>query len=67
MIKYEYILPELILDKNLISDNILGNLDLQSNFKIRNYDTNKTLKLLVNDLIGILRILILNLEFQVSC
>ncbi len=47
--KYEYILPELILAKNLISNNILGNLDLQSNFKIRNYDTNKTLKLLVND------------------
>ena len=43
--KYEYILPEITFDKNLFSNNILGNLDLQSNIKLHNYDTNKTKKL----------------------
>ena len=46
--KYEYILPELFLDKNLFNNN-LGNLNLQSNLKVRNYDTNKVTKFLVND------------------
>ena len=48
--KYEYILPEITFDKNLFSNNILGNLDLQSNIKLHNYDTNKTKKLFVNNL-----------------
>ena len=48
--KYEYILPDITIDKNLFSNSLLGNLDLQSNFKIHNHDTNKTKKLLVNDL-----------------
>ena len=39
--KYEYILPEVTFDKNLFSSNNLGSLDLQSNYKVRNYDTNK--------------------------
>ena len=39
--KYEYILPEITYDKNLVSNEILGNLDLQSNFKTHIYDTNK--------------------------
>ena len=39
--KYEYILPELTFDKYLLSDERFGNLDLQTNFKVRNYDTNK--------------------------
>ena len=47
--KYEYILPELTIDKNLFSNN-LGNLDLQTNFKVHNYDTNKLTSFLVNDL-----------------
>ena len=47
--KYEYILPEITFDRNLLSNNFLGNIDLQSNFKIHNYDTNKTTKFLVND------------------
>ena len=38
--KYEYILPEVTVDKNLLS-NKFGNLDLQSNLKFHNYDTNK--------------------------
>ena len=47
--KYEYILPDVTIDRNLFTNNSLGNLDLQSNLKIHNYDTNKTEKLLVND------------------
>ena len=47
--KYEYILPEIVLDKNLISNDKFGNLDLQMNFKTRNYDTNKLTSFLVND------------------
>ena len=48
--KYEYILPEITVDKNLFTSNIFGNIDLQSNYKDNNYDTNKTTKFLVNDL-----------------
>jgi LPS-assembly protein len=47
--KYEYILPNVLLDKNLFSKNEYGVADLQTNFKIHNYDTNKTTKFLVND------------------
>ena len=46
--KYEYILPEAFIDKNIFN-NDLGNLDLQSNLKVHNYDTNKFTKFLVND------------------
>ena len=48
--KYEYIAPEVTLDKNLFSDEKFGNLDLQTNFKVHNYDTNKNTNFLVNDL-----------------
>ena len=48
--KYEYILPEITYDKNLVSNEILGNLDLQSNFKTHIYDTNKLTNFFVNDL-----------------
>ncbi len=47
--KYEYILPELTVDKNLFSNTELGNLDLQSNFKVHNYETNKSTSFLIND------------------
>ena len=47
--KYEYILPELILNKNLVNSNKIGNIDLQSSFKVRNYETNKQTTFLVND------------------
>jgi LPS-assembly protein len=47
--KYEYILPEITLDKNLVNNNIIGNINLQTNLNIHNYDTNKTSKFLVND------------------
>ena len=46
--KYEYILPELIFDKNLLSNDKIGVVDLQTNLKVRNYDTNKYEKFLVN-------------------
>ena len=47
--KYEYIIPELTIDKNLFSNNEFGNLDLQTNFKVHNYDTNKLTSFLIND------------------
>jgi LPS-assembly protein len=47
--KYEYILPEITLDKSLINNNLIGNIDLQTNLNIHNYDTNKTSRFLVND------------------
>ncbi len=47
--KYEFILPELTIDKNLFSDEKLGNLELQTNFRTHNYDTNKLTNFLVND------------------
>ncbi len=48
--KYEYILPEMVLNKNLFTNNTFGSLDFQSNLKIHNYQTNKLTKFLVNDL-----------------
>ena len=48
--KYEYILPEITLNKNLYSNEALGNLELQSNLKVHNYDTNKLSTFQVNDL-----------------
>ena len=47
--KYEYILPDLIVSRNLFSNNRVGSLDFQSNLKLHNYDTNKFEKFLVND------------------
>ena len=47
--KYEYIFPELIFDKNLYNDDLFGNLDLQTNLKIHNYDTNKLTTFFTND------------------
>ena len=47
--KYEFILPDITIDKNIFSGNNFGNLDVQSNFQVHNYDTNKTKKSLVND------------------
>ena len=46
--KYEYIFPEAFFDTNLFNNN-LGNLDLQTNLKFHNYDTNKFTKFFVND------------------
>jgi len=48
--KYEYIFPEVIVDKNLFSNDKFGSLDFQSNYKVHNYDTNKFTNFLVNDI-----------------
>ena len=47
--KYEYILPDITVDKKLFSSEAFGNLDLQSSFKMHNYETNKLTNFLVND------------------
>ncbi len=46
--KYEFILPELNLNKNLYSEK-LGSGSFNSNFKIHNYHTNKFENFLIND------------------
>ncbi len=48
--KYEYILPDIVLDKNLLASDEYGNFDLRSNIKVHNYDTNKYNKFFVNDI-----------------
>ena len=48
--KYEYIYPELIFNKNLFSNSLFGSVNLDTNLKVHNYDTNKSSKLLVNNL-----------------
>jgi LPS-assembly protein len=46
--KYEYILPDITLNKNLFLDEFgFGN--FQTNVKIHNYDTNRYKKFLIND------------------
>ena len=47
--KYEYILPEITLEKNLFRNQNFGSLNLASNYKINKYDTNKLSNFLVND------------------
>lgn len=46
--KYENIVPDITMSKNLFSDKF-GNGDFNTNFKIHNFDTNKTKKLLINN------------------
>ena len=48
--KYEYLLPEMTVDKNLFMDEKFGMLDLQTNYKNHLYDTNKQISYLSNDL-----------------
>ena len=48
--KYEYIYPEITFNKNLLSDPIIGVIDLDTNLKVHHFDTNKTSKFLVNNL-----------------
>ena len=48
--KYEYILPEITLDKNLVNNQKFGELGMQTNLKIHNYDTNKLNSFLVNEI-----------------
>ncbi len=48
--KYEYLLPYLSLEKNILTDDKIGNFDFISNFRVRNYDVNKQTEFLVNDI-----------------
>ena len=48
--KYEYILPELTLDRNIFFKEDVGSAELLTNYKVHNYDTNKFTNFLVNDL-----------------
>ena len=48
--EYEYIIPDIILDKNLLTSNKYGVLDFQTNFKGHQYDTNNLTAFFVNDL-----------------
>ena len=49
--KFEYLLPSLVYNKNLISDLNFGSLDLNTNLEVKNYDVNKQTEFFVNDLI----------------
>ena len=46
--KYEYIFPELTIDKSLFNNNF-GSTDLQSSFRVHSFDTNKLKSYLIND------------------
>ncbi len=47
--KYEYIFPEITFDKYLLTSEKIGSIELQSNFKVRNYETNKLESFFIND------------------
>ena len=46
----EYILPSVTFSKNIFANENLGSGNITSNFKIENYETNKTNRSLINDL-----------------
>ncbi len=48
--KYEYILPNLIYEKNLVSNNKIGIVDLYTNAIGKNFNVNQTTKFLINNL-----------------
>jgi LPS-assembly protein len=47
--KYEYILPNLVFERNVFTDEKLGMVDIHSNAFTKNYNVNQTTKMLVND------------------
>ena len=47
--KYEYLLPYITFEKNLVTNPNYGSLDLTSNLRVRNYDVNKQTEFFVND------------------
>ena len=65
--KYEYVLPDIILSKNLFSSPKFGNADFTSNLNVHNYDTNKFANFSLTILIGFptafLQIILLTEEF----
>ncbi len=48
--KYEYVLPNLVFERNLISNDEIGIIDLYTNAVAKNYKVNQTTKFLVNDI-----------------
>tara|TARA_Y100000590_G_scaffold457362_1_gene609838 strand:- start:12321 stop:14669 length:2349 start_codon:yes stop_codon:yes gene_type:complete len=48
--KYEYIIPNLVYERNLISDEKIGIIDLYTSAIAKNYKVNQTTKFLVNDI-----------------
>ena len=48
--KYEYVYPNVHLDKNLFFDDDYGSFDLASNLKIRNFKVDQTTEFLINDI-----------------
>ena len=47
--KYEYLLPDITLEKNLLTTDNLGVLDLSSRLQVKNYEVDKQIELFVND------------------
>ena len=47
--KYEYVLPNVVYERNLISSEKLGIVDLYTNAIAKNYNVNQTTKFLVNN------------------
>ncbi len=47
--RYEYLVPSVAFDKNLISSEKFGFVDFSTNFEIKNFDVNKQTEFLVND------------------
>ena len=47
--KYEYVIPDITINKNIFTEKF-GSGGVQTNFKIQNYDSNKTKKLVINNL-----------------
>ncbi len=48
--RYEYVIPSITYSKNLYNLADLGSGNITSNFKIENYETNKTNRIFINDL-----------------
>jgi LPS-assembly protein len=47
--KYEYILPNLVFERNIFTDEKLGTVDIHSNAFAKNYNVNQNTKMFVND------------------
>ena len=48
--KYEYVLPNLVYERNLVSNERIGIVDLYTNAIAKNYKVNQTTRFLVNNI-----------------
>ena len=48
--KYEYVVPDILIEKNIFNNQLIGSLDLSTNFKSQKYNTNTTENFFINDL-----------------